>query len=295
MPTLTIFANFYINADERYQRMLDSFESIKDIKATKWVVNARGQHAQKTMDFLRQQVGEKLISFSLESSDGWLNDTKKMLPSIDTDFVLFWLEDHINLADSSVYDQILTDMAQHNSDYLEYSWWHSGTLLVPYQHLPQIEGAASTTLTLTKSDLKNILKEHSIYILSMAGIFSAQLFKKNVEETSLFMRQYPKQTPFNFEKGGEYTNWLPITMSLSKQELFANIDDDHNDPGYSLQARGLYPVRELRPANLAPKEKNKLIQNIKVLIPRSIYKPLITVVIKFNKLRRYIDLVLQGK
>ncbi|WP_157834490.1 hypothetical protein [Candidatus Ruthturnera calyptogenae] len=50
-PTLTIFANFRINNEERYQRMKDSFESFKDIKAQKWVINVRGSYKLKTIFF----------------------------------------------------------------------------------------------------------------------------------------------------------------------------------------------------------------------------------------------------
>ncbi len=295
MPTLTIFANFYINSDERYLRMVDSFNSFKDISAEKWVVNARGIHAKKTISFLQEHLGEKLISFSLESKQGWFHDTKQMLSSINSDFVLFWLEDHINTVDPKIYSELIHDMKKDDSDYLEYSWWHSGEILIHYQSLPKIENEISATFTLTKKDLFEIEKNYSIFIISMAGVFSLALFKKIILETKLFLRQYPKQTPFNFEKGGGCKNWLPITITLPKQELFANIDDDHSDPGYSLQSRGLYSIREKREPTMQRAQKNQTIQKIKALIPDFIYKPLIRMIILFNSFKKYLNLVRQGK
>ena len=52
-PTLTIFANFRINNEERYQRMKNSFMSFKDINAQKWVINVRGSYKLKTILFLK--------------------------------------------------------------------------------------------------------------------------------------------------------------------------------------------------------------------------------------------------
>ncbi|NQU32110.1 MAG: hypothetical protein HQ521_02650 [Bacteroidetes bacterium] len=71
------------------------------------------------------------------------------------------------------------------------------------------------------------------------------------------LRRWPKETPFDFEKNDKDLHWLPIKMAISKDELFACIDDDNGIPGYSLQSRGLYPKREIR---LKPiKEEHNLI------------------------------------
>jgi hypothetical protein len=58
--------------------------------------------------------------------------------------------------------------------------------------------------------------------------------------------KWPKETPFDFEKSSHDVHWLPIRTGLSKQELFASIDDDSIAPGSSLISRGLYPAREPR-------------------------------------------------
>ena len=50
-PSLTIFANFRIDNEERYLRMQDSFLSFKDISAEKWVVNVRGPYKERALIF----------------------------------------------------------------------------------------------------------------------------------------------------------------------------------------------------------------------------------------------------
>lgn len=54
------------------------------------------------------------------------------------------------------------------------------------------------------------------------------------------LRRYSKETPFELEKDGTRIDILPLKIALTRQELFACIDDDLNVPGYSLVSRGLY-------------------------------------------------------
>ena len=110
--SLTIFANFKIDNEERYLRMKDSFISFKDISAEKWVINIRGSYKSDTFDFLEEHLGEKLYHYDLQSSNGWFHDTRVMLKDINSDYIFFWIEDHINMADVTIYDNILKDMCE---------------------------------------------------------------------------------------------------------------------------------------------------------------------------------------
>lgn len=293
MATLTIFANFRIDDEERFMRMQDSFYSFKDISAAKWVINARGKFKHETMTFLKEHLAEKLISYDLESNKGWLYDSAQMLKDINTDFVLLWVEDHINLVDTQKYDHILTDLKESGSEYMEYSWWHFGKPLAVHAATPKKEFETLFALTLDKPTLSEIEKNHSIFIISMIGIFSKDLFEKIITKTPLFLRQYPKETPFNFEKGGAEKSWLPIKVAIPKEELFASIDADTPEGGYSLQSRGLYPARVARAA-ATPHQPSQIGKCVQVLMPTSLYKQLIHVIIFSNRVRKYLALVLKG-
>jgi 6-phospho-3-hexuloisomerase len=51
---------------------------------------------------------------------------------------------------------------------------------------------------------------------------------------------FPLDTPFNIGKDFLHTNFLPLTIAIPKQELFASIDKDNEVAGYSLLKRGSY-------------------------------------------------------
>jgi len=52
-PTLAIFTNFFIDNEERLQRMKDSFYSFKDIKPKEWVINIRGAKKNEAHNYLK--------------------------------------------------------------------------------------------------------------------------------------------------------------------------------------------------------------------------------------------------
>ena len=64
-PTLAIFANFFIDNQERLQRMKDSFYSFKEANLNQWVINIRGSLKSQAGEFLKKEIGEKLQLFYL--------------------------------------------------------------------------------------------------------------------------------------------------------------------------------------------------------------------------------------
>lgn len=239
MPTLTIFANFRINNEERYQRMKDSFESFKDINAKKWVINVRGIYKLKTILFLREQLGEKLYPHMIESGNGWFDDTKQVLPQIDTDFVFFWIEDHINMVDVKKYVNIISEMKDNNVSHLVYSWWHDEA---QFDCIDKVQTESLNIYDLNKKTVSSIEKYINSYFYPISAVsFSSVIFFKNIINTNHpKLKRWPKETPFDFEKRSTDTDFLPFKLAIPKYELFASIDDDHGHDGYSLISRGLY-------------------------------------------------------
>ena len=95
MRLLSVFANFRIDSEERLLRMQDSFWSFYEEDIDQWVINIRGDYKKEAGDFLKENLGNELILFELESKMGWFNDSRKMLNAIDTDYVFFWIEDQM--------------------------------------------------------------------------------------------------------------------------------------------------------------------------------------------------------
>jgi hypothetical protein len=245
--SLTVFANFRINDEERFTRMKDSFNSFSNISAQKWLINVRGIFKQDTILFLKEQLGDKLSPHTLESGKGWFYDSRQFINEINSDYVLVWNEDHINLVEPAIYDQILYEMAESVSEYLNYTWWFLGHTRKVYDTIIKTEYKTIETFILDKSNFNGLtLLGRTPFIISMPSIFSKNFFFKILKKNDPKLRRWPKETPFDFEKNEKDLHWLPIKMAISKMELFACIDDDNGIPGYSLQSRGLYPKREIR-------------------------------------------------
>ena len=246
MTTLSIFGNFYIDSQERLQRMKDSFLSFKNINVVKWIINARGPYKKEAMAFLLEELGSRLAGFELESPEGWFHDSRLMLKSIDAQFVLFWIEDHINLvSDISLYDAIVHDMEISGVEFLLTSWFWTQD---DYELIPKNELHSLHWFDLDKTTFPLLMrKSPEAYIISCVGIFHISLFSRLIlDDDERQAIKWPKETPFDFEKSSHDVHWLPIRAGLSNQELFANIDDDGDVPGSSLISRSLYPSRKTR-------------------------------------------------
>lgn len=246
MATLSIFGNFYIDSEERLQRMKDSFLSFKNINAVKWVINARGPYKKEAMAFLREELGSRLVSYELESVEGWFHDSRTMLKSIDAQFVLFWIEDHISLvSDISLYDGIIRDMETAGVEFLQTSWFWARDR---YELIPQNEMSAIRWFDLDEKTFPLLMKKSpEAYIVSCVGIFDIDLFTRLISDDDERQAiKWPKETPFDFEKSSHDIHWLPVRTGFPNQELFASIDDDSVVPGSSLISRGLYPARQIR-------------------------------------------------
>jgi hypothetical protein len=252
MASLAIFSNFRIDSEERLHRMKDSFLSFKDINATKWVINIRGTYKKDAMNFLCDQLDSRLVGYTLESPEGWFHDSRTMLKDIDQRFVLFWIEDHLNLiSDMSLYDQIIEDMEASHVEYLIYSFfWVKDR----YELISKSEMSSIYWLDLNEIALP-LLQEKApgAYIISCVGIFDISLFVRLISDDDERQAiKWPKETPFDFEKSSHDSHWLPIRMGFPKCELFASIDDDSVAPGSSLISRGLYSARQVRKAMGTP-------------------------------------------
>ena len=240
---LTIFANFFIDNEERFLRMKDSLQSMKAIKVDHYVVNVRGRFAHQVIDYLKSNV-EKPHVFSIESYAGWFYDTSKISHLIKSSYVLLWIEDHICMAPDKV-NTVVNDMEKTSADILTYTFWCNGKFLQRYKAIEQTDASSITWFDHTPENNDQVQSnqyEMTSYLISYASIIKTDFFKKIINDGGREQR-WSKMTPFDFEKAPEDAHWLPLRRANPKLELFASVDDDVDVPGSSLQARGLYPKR----------------------------------------------------
>ena len=246
MGLLSVFANFRIDSEERLLRMQDSFCSFYNEDVGKWVVNIRGPLKEEAGEFLSNRLGKKLELFELESKKGWFHDSRKMLNKINSDYVFFWIEDHLNINPKiNIIKKITLEMKDNNVDSLWYTFF---PYMKYYIDVKKKEEKYISWFDLDENSLQKIHKlKPDIYLISCASILNQNLFKKIIKFNDKRLAfKWPKETPFNFEKSYKDIHWLPFRCGILHHELFVAIDDDTPEPGSSLISRGLYPERKSR-------------------------------------------------
>ena len=242
MKTLDVFANFYINSEEKFLRMKDSFYSFEKIYPDSWVINVRGEFATETINFLQSRLKRKLIISSMNSKRGWFHDSRKLMKYLRSDYVLFWIEDHINMVDVKLYNKILSEMSDANSDHLFISFFNQTKDFFKFKFE---KNENIKTIFLTSENVKLLQNDRSnhYYMISTVSISKNSFFKKIIFSNNPIIKRWPKETPFDFEKRTTDKEFLPFNLSIPDFELFASIDDDAGINNTSLISRNLYPKR----------------------------------------------------
>ncbi len=164
--------------------------------------------------------------------------------------------------------------------------WEKGKLSEQKALLPFRKGRAIDAVLITKGDWERVqIPGRTPYLVSLISIFKKDFFKRlllkdrrklpfyltpliyralallrrfgfPLEQRRTFRRinrvcgyvfpRFPKETPFDVEKGPDRFDILPMRIAFPSRELFACIDDDMDSPdhSYSLVSRGRYPVRD---------------------------------------------------
>ena len=248
---LSIFANFCIDTEERYLRMVDSSKSFQNANIKSWCVNIRGKLKSKAKDYLQKNIKQELKIFHNESQMGWVYDTQNLLNNLSTELIFIWVEDHICIKDVNIFNNIINEMYENKIDYLKYTFFHNKADIpkINYVNTNNTDNLHYFDLDIENyKKLENGFNQDKIkpnYLLALPCIISLNLFKKNLT-ISKEKDKYEKFLPFNFERTFYEIEILPFRNSLLKSELFASIDDDKDIPGSSLIGRGIYKKRENR-------------------------------------------------
>lgn len=265
-PSLAIFANFFIDNAERLQRMKDSFHSFKNSNPNQWVINIRGQLKYQAGEFLKKEIGKKLDLSYLQSGRGWFCDSKIISSKIFSNYILFWIEDHILISKPEVLNNCIAEMSEFKVDQLWYSFL-TKEIKARFNILKLYK--KGKYITVTKLDLDGCSKirnklNNDFYTVSAVSIMNRDFFMKVLSSYKPYLKRWPRHLPFDFEKKSSDKISPIIWHSLPNQELFVAIDDDRDEIGYSLISRGLYPNRIYRNYLKVIEYKNLYIWKIKI-------------------------------
>ena len=133
MKNFSVFANFFIDTEERFLRLKDSFFSFNNANISEWLINIRGDFKNEVKNFLKENVTENLKIFFLESNEGWIEDSLEVIKNNNNDIIFFWVEDHICIANFSKINSVVNEMYENKIDYLTYSFFHKGASLDPLE------------------------------------------------------------------------------------------------------------------------------------------------------------------
>ena len=246
--SLCVFANFFIDNEERLQRMKDSFYSFRDVQPSEWRINIRGRLKHIACDFLSSELGNKVSVYFLQSKKGWLHDSYSFMQDVQSDFVFFWIEDHICLVGPDVLRAVLKEMYYFSADQLWYSWFHRSTWSTLSHLSVAEEGDHISIFKIDDASARKARKTlgRDFYVVSAVSLFKKDFFLKTLCSNRPFLKRWPKHLPFDFEKKSRDCVVTKICLAMPKIELFAAIDDDHGVSGYSLISRGMYPDRMSR-------------------------------------------------
>ena len=238
-----IVTNFRIDSVIRFQRMKDSLGSFKDADISSWHINVRGSHAHLAEEFLKQNITQEAKITRLESGQGWFHDTSKLVQDIDTGYMLYWIEDHINTASIETLNSVFKEISKSQIDQIQYSFF-SRAKFDSCDDIYSDENQYFRTVDFSRNSWDmfvshcNDRKIVDPYLISLASIMSIQTFKAILGKRDPCLRRHSKHTPFDFEKNHNDVHWLPLRTGFLRNELFANIDTDHDGP--SLISRGIY-------------------------------------------------------
>ena len=243
--SLAVFSNFFIDNEERYQRMKDSFYSFKDFNPNEWVINIRGKLKNEAGQFLKKEIGDKLNLFYLKNRRGWAHDSRILVKNIKSDFIFFWIEDHILISSIEDFKNCVREMKKFQADQLLYSFL-TKEIKARFDIIkPDKKGNFITTTRLDKQNCNYIRKKlnKDFYCTSCVSIMTNSFFRIVLDSNKPLLKRWPRYLPFDFEKKSKDNVKSIIIHSLPNKELFACIDDDRGENGYSLISRGLYKNR----------------------------------------------------
>lgn len=283
---LTIFGNLRINDSSKLRHMKDSFNSFSEISDDWVINVRGKYREEAMRFLKKNLGYKLTLFNLEDDSRGWSKNALEMIKKVRNEHLLLWNEDHINLAPQKIYRDLLKELKKEKVDSMWYSWWLFGKSRKAYDSLRLKKLKHVDTVMLTCDRWKKINQPgYPFYITSMMSIFSKKFFKRLLDmDRKMFpfrytqelfsflmklngkgvtvlnkddfptinkfffykFRKFPEVTPFNLEKEQYRTDILPIKIALPKRELFACIEDDLEEPGYSLISRGLYKGEKVR-------------------------------------------------
>ena len=227
MSDISVFANFFIDDSERLKKLQYSFFSFKGVKIKNWVINIRGRYKKNAETFLKKNIDNKKIKlFFIESESGWIEDSLKISKYLKSQYVFYWIEDHICIGGYKFFNNVIKSLYKHKIDYLPYSWFFFGKNIKSFNSKTLNSSSEFFYKDYYKNDhleRLNLVERNKliadIYIISCCSIMNKKIFVKLLSTKDRIFLKWNKFLPFNFEKDQYDMHWLPYRIGILKKRI----------------------------------------------------------------------------
>lgn len=292
MLDIDLFANFRISNEERLQRLLFSYESIKNIHFNTARILIRGELASKTAVLLKAAGCEFEIILVEDDDLGWLHQTFVYTRDLPSVALFLWIEDHAAIKCTNSLKALFEDFISSDADVMPYTF-HIDKHILPYESLTIPVNYKSLRIFPVKRNSSS--KSRELYISPLPSIFKRNFFDYILLNAFSSFYRWPHYTPFNFEKLSKDVHKPVVLLAYPLDEVFVSIDDDL-EYGYSLISRGIYQssfsrddhrLLEGNTSSIRVFIKNSFLY--KYILPLHIFRKVVVNTIRFTfvKMRKY--------
>ena len=247
-----VIFNLRVNSPYRLDRLIRLLQKLSLDPGIYFSIRIRGRNAvlaqEQIVRVFEINSNSNYRIFVGEKFKQWKMNTYMQVIESNCERFLLLQEDHYLISSLDQLNSYIKECFDKKIDIGYITAWHTykefrerAEMLKEFKH--EIHGSY---VTLTSIPWNFLSIEKPRYLVPLVAYFNRDFLVKILLSPRPFWRNYPANSPFDFEQS-PWAKWLiPIKIGFSNQELFACIDDEIDVPGTSLQSRNLYPLDNLR-------------------------------------------------
>lgn len=247
-----IIFNVRINDLYRLDRLLNLLNKLLKFPDYEFSIRIRGNLSHQAADRVNDLfILNNYTNYKIYPGDRfrqWKFNTLEQINECKSHYFLILQEDHFLISSVHNLNLFMSESIAEDVDIGLITAWFTYKEFREKANLlkESKKGTSGIFCVLSEIPWVNLNVQKPRYLVPLVAFFERDFLKKILCTPRPFWRNYPANSPFDFEQS-PWAKWLlPMKMGFSKNELFACIDDDIDVPGTSLQSRNIYPLDNLR-------------------------------------------------
>ena len=247
-----VILNVRINDLYRLDRLLMLLNKLLEFPNYEFSIRIRGILNHQAVEQVNSLfILKNYTNFKIYTGDRfrqWKFNTLEQINECESEHFLLLQEDHFLISPVDSLNLFMSECIAEDVDIgLITAWFTYKEFREKANLLPESKkGTSGIFCVLSGIPWVDLNVQKPRYLVPLVAFFERDFLVKILHTPRPLWRNYPANSPFDFEQS-PWAKWLlPIKIGFSNQELFACIDDDIDVPGTSLQSRNLYPLDNLR-------------------------------------------------